>query len=123
MDLVKRYSFEAAHRLPMVPAGHKCSNLHGHSFEVEIRLSGEVGQATGWVIDFAEVSAAVAPALDQLDHQYLNDIEGLSNPTSENIAVWLWERLAPGLAGLKSIAVYETPDSGCVYHGPAGVWA
>ena len=118
MELKKRFTFEAAHRLPNVPDGHKCGNIHGHSFTVEVGVSGEVQRREGWVMDFAEVGAAMQPILDELDHSYLNEVEGLSNPTSENIAIWIWQRLEPSLPGLASIAVYETPDSGCIYRGP-----
>lgn len=109
--------FEAAHRLPNVPEGHKCSRLHGHSFRVEIHVRGDVDPHSGWVMDFADIKAAFKPLLDQLDHYYLNDISGLENPTSENIARWIWERLRPALPGLARVLVHETCTSGCAYTG------
>ena len=116
MDIFKTFTLEAAHRLPNVPPGHKCARLHGHSFRVELHVSGEPGQDTGWVMDFADIKAAFRPLYDQLDHHYLNDIDGLDNPTSENLAAWIWNRL--DIAGLSQITVRETCTSGCIYRGP-----
>ena len=115
--LFKDFSFEAAHRLPHVPEGHKCARLHGHSFHVRVTVAGPVGETTGWVMDFADLKAACSPIIDSLDHRYLNEIPGLENPTSEVIAIWLWDRIAPKLAGLASIEVRETCTSGCIYRG------
>ncbi len=117
MDLYKEFRFEAAHRLPNVPDGHKCGRLHGHSFRVEIHVDGPVDKHTGWVIDFAEIKAAFKPLLDQLDHYYLNDIPGLENPTSENIAIWIWRNLKPKLTLLSKVIVSETCTCGCSYQG------
>ena len=117
MRLFKDFSFEAAHRLPNVPAGHKCARLHGHSFQVRVNVDGSVGPETGWVMDFAELKTAFAPVYDQLDHRYLNDIEGLENPTSENLARWIWRALATRLPGLSEIEVRETCSTGCIYRG------
>ncbi len=118
MEIFKEFSFEAAHRLPNVAAGHKCARLHGHSFRVCIVVEGRVGDESGWVMDFADLKTAFRPLHEQLDHHYLNDIEGLENPTSEQIAVWIWQRLQPSLPGLKRIEIRETCTSGCIYHGP-----
>lgn len=117
MEIFKEFSFEAAHRLPNVPEGHKCARLHGHSFQVRITVQGPVGDDTGWVMDFADVGAAFKPIRKQLDHYYLNEIQGLENPTSENIARWIWERLQPALPCLHSVEIRETCTSGCVYRG------
>ncbi len=117
MELYKRFQIEAAHRLPNVPEGHKCARLHGHSFRIRIVLSGEVREPAGWVMDFADVAAAFDPIFGQLDHRYLNDIEGLDNPTSENLARWIWERLKPALPQLGAVEVAETCNSGCIYRG------
>jgi 6-pyruvoyltetrahydropterin/6-carboxytetrahydropterin synthase len=117
MDIFKTFRLEAAHRLPNVPAGHKCARLHGHSFAVELQVSGPLGEDTGWVMDFAELKQAFQPLYDRLDHHYLNDIEGLENPTSERLAVWIWERLKPGLPLLSAVTVHETCTSGCRYTG------
>jgi 6-pyruvoyltetrahydropterin/6-carboxytetrahydropterin synthase len=119
MDLFREFSFEAAHRLPHVPEGHKCGRLHGHSYRVEVHVSGDVDPATGMVVDFADITAAFQPVHDCLDHRYLNEVEGLDNPTSENLARWVWERLSPALA-LSRIVVRETCTSGVSYEGPRG---
>ncbi|WP_257387943.1 6-carboxytetrahydropterin synthase QueD [Tahibacter caeni] len=118
MDLFKTFQIEAAHRLPMVPAGHKCSRLHGHSFRIDIHVSGPIDPQLGWVMDFADIKQAFAPLFDALDHGYLNEIEGLTNPTSENLAVWIWQRLKPELPLLSRVVVHETCTSGCSYTGP-----
>ena len=118
MDIYKEFTFEAAHRLSHVPAGHKCSRLHGHSFVVRICVSGPVGEHSGWVMDFGDIKEAFHPLWKQLDHYYLNDIPGLENPTSENLAVWIWQRLKPGLPELSKVEIRETCTSGCVYTGP-----
>jgi 6-pyruvoyltetrahydropterin/6-carboxytetrahydropterin synthase len=115
--LFKDFSFEAAHRLPNVPDGHKCARLHGHSFHVRVTVTGPVGKVTGWVMDFADLKVACAPVIDALDHRYLNEVPGLENPTSEVIAVWIWDRIAPKVDGLSSIEVRETCTSGCIYRG------
>jgi 6-pyruvoyltetrahydropterin/6-carboxytetrahydropterin synthase len=120
MELFKEFGFESAHSLPNVPAGHKCARLHGHSFRVRVTVTGEVGEETGWVMDFADLKAAVQPAIDALDHRLLNDVEGLENPTSEVLARWLWDRVAPALPGLAAVEVRETCTSGCTYRGPGG---
>ncbi len=117
MDLFKSFTLEAAHRLPQVPAGHKCSRVHGHSFRVELHVSGPIDPHYGWVIDFAEIKRAFAPLYDQLDHHYLNDVPGLENPTSEHLAVWIWDRLRPNLPLLSEVVVHETCTSGCRYRG------
>ncbi|GAB4452800.1 MAG: 6-carboxytetrahydropterin synthase QueD [Armatimonadaceae bacterium] len=117
MEIFKVFTFEAAHRLPNVPEGHKCARLHGHSFRVEVHVRGPVGETSGWVMDFADIKEAFQPILNRLDHYYLNEIDGLENPTSENIARWIWQHLRPRLPQLSRIVVYETCTSGCVYTG------
>lgn len=100
-----------------MPAGHKCARLHGHSFQVRIEVSGEPDAHSGWIMDFAEIKAAFRPLHDQLDHQYLNEVQGLENPTSERLAIWIWERLKPALPALSAVLVHETCTSGCRYSG------
>lgn len=117
MDIFKRFTFEAAHRLPNLPAAHKCSRLHGHSFTVELHVAGPLTAREGWVMDFADVKAAFQPTLDRLDHYYLNEIAGLENPTSEVIARWIWRELKPGLPALARVVLFETCTAGCVYAG------
>lgn len=117
MEIFKVFTLEAAHRLPNVPPGHKCARLHGHSFRVEIHVAGPLGPQTGWVMDFADLKEAFQPIHDRLDHNYLNEVEGLENPTSENLARWIWQQLRPQLPSLSRIVVCETCTSGCVYCG------
>jgi len=117
MDLFAEFSFEAAHRLPNVPPDHKCARLHGHSFNVRLTVTGPVDPKLGWVIDFADVKGAFAPLHAVLDHHYLNEVEGLENPTSEVLAMWLWKRLKPNLPMLSAVEVRETCTVGCVYKG------
>ena len=119
MEIFKEFTFEAAHRLPNLPAGHKCTRLHGHSFRVAVHVTGPVAEREGWVMDFADIKSAFQPIKDQLDHYYLNEIEGLENPTSEVLARWIWTRLAPRLPGLTQLVVRETCTSGCIYRGEA----
>jgi 6-pyruvoyltetrahydropterin/6-carboxytetrahydropterin synthase len=117
MEIYKKFSIEAAHRLPNVPDGHKCARLHGHSFQISLYVSGNIIEPTGWVVDFADIKAAFKPLYKQLDHHYLNEIEGLENPTSENLARWIWERLKPTLPQLSKVMIQETCTCGCVYSG------
>ena len=118
MEIFREFPFEAAHRLPHVPLGHKCARLHGHSFRCEVHVRGEVGRDSGWIIDFADIKAAFEPLHRVLDHNFLNEVEGLSNPTSEVIAMWIWDRLVPTLPQLSRVVVRETCNSGCIYLGP-----
>jgi len=118
MQIFKDFQFEAAHRLPNLPPEHKCSRLHGHSFHVRICVSGPLKETEGWVMDFGEISQQFKPIWEELDHHYLNDIPGLENPTSEVLAIWIWEKLRPRLELLSRIEIRETCTSGCVYQGP-----
>lgn len=116
MEIFREFTFEAAHRLPNVPDGHKCARLHGHSYRVQVHVQGDVDPAAGWVMDFSEIKKAFQPLRDQLDHYYLNDVPGLENPTSEVLARWIWDRLI-GQLPLSAVMVRETCTSGCVYRG------
>lgn len=117
MRIFKTFTIEAAHRLPHVPPGHKCARLHGHSFRIDVHVAGEIEPDAGWVMDFADLKTAFQPLYEQLDHRYLNDIDGLDNPTSEHLARWIWQRLTPTLPQLDEIVVQETCTSGCSYRG------
>ena len=114
MNIYKVFSIEAAHQLPNVPLDHKCGRLHGHSFRVEIHVSGEVDPASGWVQDFADIKGAFKPLYDQLDHHLLNAVEGLENPTSENLAQWIADRLSGSLPQLIKVCVAETCTCGAI---------
>jgi len=117
IELRKTFQFEAAHLLPRLPRTHKCRRLHGHSFKVEIAVFGDCDPRLGWLVDYADLSTAFKPIWQKLDHYYLNDIPGLENPTSENLAVWIWRRLQRRLPLLTEVVVAETCQSRCVYRG------
>lgn len=117
MQIFKRFQIEAAHYLPNLPADHKCRRMHGHSFMVEVHVGGEPDPELGWVMDFADIKTAFQPLFEQLDHRLLNDIDGLENPTSENLARWIWSRLENRLPGLSRVVVQETCNAGCSYTG------
>jgi len=117
VEIFKEFTFDSAHLLPEVPEGHKCGRLHGHTFRVRVYLEGQPDPSTGWLVDFADIKKAFKKHCAILDHRYLNDIEGLENPTSENLAIWIWDRLKQELPQLSKIVVLETCTSGCVYRG------
>ena len=118
VELSREFGFEAAHRLPRVPADHKCYRMHGHSFRIEVCVAGEVDAASGWLIDFGEIREFVEPLLlSELDHRTQNDVSGLENPTSEQLCMWLWRRIKPRFAGLIAITVHETCTARCTYRG------
>jgi len=117
MTIYKEFSIEAAHQLPHAPVGHKCRRLHGHSFRIEVHVAGVVEPNTGWVFDYGAIKAAFDPIHQELDHQFLNEIEGLENPTSENLCRWIWHRISAKLPGVSRIVVRETCTTGCVYDG------
>jgi len=108
----KDFTFESSHYLPNVPQGHKCGRMHGHNFTIRVELSGTPGEGTGWVLDFADIKKVVDPIIKMIDHSVLNDYAGLENPTSENLALWLWGRIKPALPELSAIEVHETCTSG-----------
>lgn len=113
VEVFKEYRFEAAHRLPAVPDGHPCGRLHGHGYRVVVSVRGPVDDTSGWVVDFAVLDRAFAPIAERLDHVTLNEVEGLANPTCENIARWIWQRLVEDVPGLSEITLWETADAGC----------
>ena len=117
IELRKTFQFEAAHYLPNVPPEHKCRRLHGHSFCAEIAVVGEMDAQYGWLMDYATISDLFKPLWEQLDHNYLNEIPGLENATSENVAIWIWDRLKPVLPGLTEVVIAETCTARCVYRG------
>lgn len=116
--IYKRLSFQAAHRLPQMPSDHLCNRrLHGHSYKVTLGIRGPIDPRYGWVIDFADIKRAFAPLNEQLDHNYLNDIPGLENPTCENLSCWIWDRLKSSLPGLCEVRIQETDTVSCAYFG------
>lgn len=117
MLLFRKFTFDAAHFLPHVPEGHKCREIHGHTYHLTIFLEGTPDPHTGWVMDFAALKMAVEPIIQRVDHQFLNHIPGLENPTCEHIAIWLWNAIKPIVPALKKVELNETPTSGVVYEG------
>ncbi len=117
MTIYKQFTFDAAHFLPQVPEGHKCRQLHGHTYHLTVFISGPVAKDIGWVIDFSELKAICKPLIDRLDHALLNEVAGLENPTAENVARWLWKQIRIKLPGLQKIELKETPTSGVIYEG------
>lgn len=117
MHIFKEFMIEVAHRLPKAPPGHKCGRLHGHSIRVEVHVRGSIDPERGWVFDYGDITTAFAPVHESLDHRLLNDVEGLENPTSENLCRWIWHRLLPALPGLCRVVVHETCTTGCIYEG------
>ncbi len=116
-ELIKTFRFEAAHTLAKAPDGHKCRRLHGHSYKIDIHVTGQADPETGWVIDFGQIKQAVEPILDTLDHRFLDDIKGLANSTSEMLAKYLWDKIKVNLPGLSAITVWESDTSRCIYRG------
>jgi 6-pyruvoyltetrahydropterin/6-carboxytetrahydropterin synthase len=117
MRITHAFTFEAAHRLPNVRETHRCYRMHGHSYRIELHLEGTVDPQSGFVVDFFDIEKAFSPLLDRLDHHCLNEIDGLDNPTAENIAIWIWMRVKSSLPQLASISVYETPQCRVEYDG------
>lgn len=117
ISVAHRFRFEAARRLPRLPADHPCARVHGHGFEVEVEVAGPLHAELGWVADYAQLAAVWGEVAGELDHAYLNDVPGLENPTSELIAVWLWSRLVQRLPGLVAVSVMETPTTRATVRG------
>ena len=117
MTIFKEFTFDAAHYLPNVPEDHKCRRMHGHTYRVRLYIKGPLDPKLGWVMDFADIKAAWNPIEAQLDHHYLNEMEGLSNPTAEHIAAWIWEKLRPQLPLLHKLELWESPTAGVVFEG------
>ena len=117
MEVYKIFSIEAARSLPNLPNNHPCKNIHGHSFKVIITVDGKVQEYSGFVMDFGEIDLAFKPIFKMIDHSYLNEIEGLENPSSENLCKWIWKHLSKTLPILKKIEIKETDLTGCIYKG------
>jgi 6-pyruvoyltetrahydropterin/6-carboxytetrahydropterin synthase len=115
LSVFVEYSIDAAHFLPNVPEGHKCGRMHGHRYDIRLEVSGCQQESTGWIIDYALIKAIVDPIIMGLDHQTLNEIEGLENPTCEEIVYWIKSKVRGHLPGLTMLEVRETDRSGCVW--------
>lgn len=116
-EVFREFTFDSAHQLPNVPPGHKCGRLHGHTYHVRICVIGELHPDLGWVVDYADIRKAWSGLHDELDHRFLNEIPGLENSTSENLARWIWDRLKVAMPGLSRVEVRETCTAGCSYAG------
>jgi 6-pyruvoyltetrahydropterin/6-carboxytetrahydropterin synthase len=117
VEIYKDFTFEAAHFLPNVPKGHKCGRLHGHSYKVRLYLKDDIDETDGWFIDFSDIKSIAKPIISMLDHNYLNEIDGLENPTAEVISIWIWDKLEPLLPQLSAVEIKETCTSGVIYRG------
>lgn len=117
MEIYKEFAFDAAHFLPNVPEGHKCKQMHGHTYHLRVYVSGAPDNELGWIIDFKELKDRILPLIDLVDHRVMNDVQGLENPTAENITIWFWNKLKPELPGLSRIELKETPTTGVIYDG------
>ena len=117
MKVYKTFTVEAARSLPNLADGHPCKKIHGHSFKITITISGQINNNTGFVMDFSDIESAFSPIHKIIDHSYLNDIEGLYNPSSENLCLWIWSKLHSELKGLEKIEIQETESTGCIYRG------
>lgn len=122
MIILKQFHFDAAHQLASnVPSGHKYGRVHGHSFDVELQFKGTPDLKSGWICDFAEIDTHIAALQDQLDHQFLNDIEGLEHPTLEHIAIWVWNKVTAAQPLLHQVKITRgSCREGCIYNGPSG---
>ncbi|MGE5640533.1 MAG: 6-pyruvoyl trahydropterin synthase family protein [Clostridia bacterium] len=119
VELSCRFGFDAAHRFAHFPESHPNRAVHGHSFQAEVTLRGEPDPATGFVLDYAVLEKHCAAVRGQLDHRMLNDVDGLAQPSLENLCVWIWRRLAPALPGLARVTVRrESAGQSCSYTGP-----
>lgn len=116
-ELVHTIRFESARQLTRVPEGHPCGRVYGLAFYLDVHVRGTLDESSGWVFDFDEIRRAFQPLFDQLDHNFLNDIPGLDNPTSERLVAWIWERLAPALPGLVQLTLRENEVSRVIYRG------
>lgn len=117
MEIFKKFTFDSAHFLPRVPDGHKCKEMHGHTYHLTVFMEGEPNKEFGWIIDFADIKKVIKPIIDSIDHKVLNNIDGLENPTCEEIAIWLWNKIKPELPLLSKIQLNETPTTGVIYEG------
>ena len=114
MEVTKSFRFEAAHSLPLLPDGHKCKRLHGHSYEVIVGCKGPLEPTLQWVVDYARISMCMKPLIDMVDHHNLNEVMDTDATTAEALALWFWERLAISLPWLSVIEVRETPTSNVI---------
>jgi 6-pyruvoyltetrahydropterin/6-carboxytetrahydropterin synthase len=117
MIIFRQFTFDSAHFLPRVPEGHKCREIHGHTYTLTVFIEGPVDEQIGWVSDFAGIKQVIKGILDMVDHKLLNNVPGLENPTCELVAIWLWKKIKQAIPQLKKVELWETPTSGVIYEG------
>lgn len=117
MEIYKEFAFDSAHFLPNVPEGHKCKNMHGHTYHLRVYIKGMPNSNYGWIMDFKELKDSIMPLIDELDHKVMNEVKGLENPTAENITIWFWDKLKPVIPALSKLELKETPTTGVIYEG------
>lgn len=117
MEIYREFAFDAAHFLPNVPPGHKCKDIHGHTYHIRIYIQGSPDKNLGWIIDFKELKNLITPVIDEVDHHLINNVPGLENPTAENLTIWFWQKLKPLFPSLSRIELKETPNTGVIYSG------
>ncbi|OYZ11011.1 MAG: 6-carboxytetrahydropterin synthase QueD [Bdellovibrio sp. 28-41-41] len=115
VEIKKSFAIESARFLPNLPASHPCAHTHGHSFKITLRLRGPINAKIGWLVDYNDIAKTAAPLIKKIDHKLLNDVPGLKNPTTENITVWLFEKLKPVMPELVQVIIQETSDTECSY--------
>lgn len=118
MIIWKEFKFDSAHALSSLPDGHKCGNMHGHTFTLRVYVKGRHDGRKPWVMDFGDIKKVVGPIVDSLDHSLLNETTGLDDPTCENLCLWFWDKLRGRIPGLHKVYISESPSSGCEYEGP-----
>ena len=114
-ELKQQFRIESARFLPNLPKSHPCSKIHGHSFKIILKLVGPLDPKIGWVLDYQKISETMAPLLLRLDHQILNEVEGLENPTSELLAKWIYDQTLRIIPILKTVTIMETESTECTY--------
>jgi 6-pyruvoyltetrahydropterin/6-carboxytetrahydropterin synthase len=112
--LWKDFSFEAAHQLTKVPVGHQCGRLHGHSYKLRVHCQGKLNPAQDWVVDYADIAAAVRPIVQKLDHSFLNDQFDFET-TAENLVWWFANELTGKLPSICAVELYETPTTSVLF--------
>ncbi len=121
LEVFREFTFDAAHRLENLPEGHKCARMHGHTYRLRVHVGGSIDERVGWIVDFAEVKRLTNEVIGELDHRVLNEVQGLEQPTTERIVVWIWDRLRERLPGLARLELWENANSGVAYSGePVG---
>ena len=121
-EIFKEFRFDSAHFLPETAHSHgRYGRMHGHSFRAQVFVRGK-RQAQGWVVDFGELESLISAARDELDHRILNDVDGLGEPTLENLAEYIWNKLSSKVAGLYKVVVHrDSSTEGCAYFGSAAL--